>query len=124
MEPVADDRGGASLVLQVNRNGRLTLPAELLAKFAIEPDDRLEVLSNGDQITLLLPPVNKRPKAYNKLLSLAMELFDGNACNAALWLHRPQYGLGGEVPVRIMRTRAGAKEMQKLICRIAHGVYA
>ncbi len=40
---------------------------------------------------------------------------------ARKWLHRPQFGLGGEVPIEVMKTEAGAKDVEELLYRIAYG---
>lgn len=43
---------------------------------------------------------------------------------ARRWLHRPQRGLGGRIPVDMIETEAGAKEVENLLGRIEHGVYS
>lgn len=51
-----------------------------------------------------------------------MVLEDENA--AKEWLHRPQFGLGGKVPLDLIQTEAGAKEVEDLLLRIEYGVLA
>lgn len=43
---------------------------------------------------------------------------------ACSWLQTPQYGLGGVVPLDAIQTTAGFREVEKLLTRIDHGVYA
>ena len=40
------------------------------------------------------------------------------------WLHEPQYGLEEEIPIEMMKTEAGAKEVEELLYRIEYGVLA
>jgi putative toxin-antitoxin system antitoxin component (TIGR02293 family) len=42
---------------------------------------------------------------------------------ALSWLRRPQFGLGGLVPIEMLTTSAGAQEVERLLLRIEHGVY-
>jgi putative toxin-antitoxin system antitoxin component (TIGR02293 family) len=41
---------------------------------------------------------------------------------ARRWIHRPQVGLGGKVPVDLLHTEAGAREVEDLLWRIEYGV--
>jgi putative toxin-antitoxin system antitoxin component (TIGR02293 family) len=43
--------------------------------------------------------------------------------NARSWLRRPQPGLGGQVPLDLLLTQAGADQVETLLRRIEHGVY-
>jgi putative toxin-antitoxin system antitoxin component (TIGR02293 family) len=38
------------------------------------------------------------------------------------WLNRPQRGLGGRIPVKVIETEAGAREVEDLLGRIEYGV--
>jgi len=38
------------------------------------------------------------------------------------WLNRPQRGLGGRIPVKVVETEAGAREVEDLLGRIEYGV--
>jgi Protein of unknown function (DUF2384) len=40
------------------------------------------------------------------------------------WLNCPQIGLGGAVPLEFAQTTFGFREVEKLLTRIDHGVYA
>jgi len=41
-----------------------------------------------------------------------------------LWFSSPQVGLGGAVPLEYAETEVGAREVEKLLGRIEHGVYS
>jgi putative toxin-antitoxin system antitoxin component (TIGR02293 family) len=44
--------------------------------------------------------------------------------SALNWLRRPQFGLGGQVPIDLLKTSAGTEEVERLLLRIEHGVYS
>ena len=43
---------------------------------------------------------------------------------AKLWLKTRQFGLGNETPLSLLRTEAGAAEVENLIGKIEYGVYS
>ena len=55
------------------------------------------------------------------IFSLAGEVFE-NHNSAREWLHQPQVGLGGRIPIDFIRTEAGAREVEDLLGRIEYGV--
>ena len=55
------------------------------------------------------------------IVSLASEVFEDRA-RALRWLQRPQTGLGGRVPLEMIRTEAGAREVENLLGRLEYGV--
>ena len=61
---------------------------------------------------------------YTVLLTKAAETFDGDEEAAREWLKTPQPGLGDGVPLELARTTVGFREVEKLLTRIDHGVYA
>jgi putative toxin-antitoxin system antitoxin component (TIGR02293 family) len=58
------------------------------------------------------------------LLSHAIAVFDGDEEAAMQWLNCPQIGLGNAVPLECAKTSFGFREVEKLLTRIDHGVYA
>lgn len=48
----------------------------------------------------------------------------GSDTRARAWLQAPQVGLGGEIPLDYAETEVGAREVESLLGRIDHGVYA
>lgn len=60
---------------------------------------------------------------YASLLKHATDVFE-DADAAGEWLRKPQIGLGGAVPVELARSTQGFQEVEKLLTRIDHGVYA
>ena len=58
-----------------------------------------------------------------RLLQAATRVF-GSKEEARSWLKRPQVRLGGEVPLEIARLEPGAREAERLLGRIEHGIPA
>lgn len=58
-----------------------------------------------------------------RLFGHAVAVF-GNERDARNWLQSRQRGLGGAVPLDYAETEVGAREVENLLGRIDHGVYA
>ena len=56
-----------------------------------------------------------------RIFSLAHNVLEGRE-PALEWLRSPQIGLGGGVPLDLIRTEAGAREVEDLLGRIEYGV--
>jgi putative toxin-antitoxin system antitoxin component (TIGR02293 family) len=48
----------------------------------------------------------------------------GSREKASAWLRQPNRALGGAVPLRQLDTDLGAREVEDVLLRIAHGVYS
>ena len=46
----------------------------------------------------------------------------GTEEKAAMWLSRPNRALNGELPIRLLDTDVGARQVEDLLGRIEHGV--
>ena len=60
---------------------------------------------------------------FAKLMGKAVEVMESEG-NARKWLHSPQFGLGGAVPLEYAETEVGAREVENLLDRIEYGVYS
>ena len=60
---------------------------------------------------------------FARLFRLAAELYDGDEAAARDWLRKPARALDGETPLDHADTEAGAREVERLIGRLEHGVY-
>jgi putative toxin-antitoxin system antitoxin component (TIGR02293 family) len=69
------------------------------------------------------PVVSDRLFRVARIGALAIEVLEGEA-QAMHWLKRPQIGLGGSTPLSLLTTDVGSAEVEKLLLRIEHGVYA
>lgn len=54
----------------------------------------------------------------------ATSLFEGNHARALQWLTTPKKALENETPLEYSRTEVGAREVENLIGRLDHGVFA
>lgn len=51
-----------------------------------------------------------------------LHLFGGDATEAAVWLTRAQRAFAGVTPLEMSHTEAGAREVERLIYQLEHGV--
>lgn len=58
------------------------------------------------------------------LFDEAVDLFEQEVAPARDWFKRPNRGLGGTTPLEAARTFVGAREVERLIGRLEHGVFA
>jgi putative toxin-antitoxin system antitoxin component (TIGR02293 family) len=98
-------------------SGALT-PAEL---------DRIvlprKTLANRRKLGTLTPEQSDRLVRVARVLAAAEETF-GNREKAGRWLRRPTTVLAGESPLELLDTDEGAREVETLLGRIAHGIAA
>jgi putative toxin-antitoxin system antitoxin component (TIGR02293 family) len=55
------------------------------------------------------------------IFSFAREVLEDDVA-ARNWLHQPQVGLGGRIPLDFIKTEAGAREVEDLLGRIEYSV--
>jgi putative toxin-antitoxin system antitoxin component (TIGR02293 family) len=65
--------------------------------------------------------VSDRIFRYARIFALAEQVLEDRDA-AREWLRDAQIGLGGRAPIDLMRTEAGAREVESLLTRIEHGV--
>jgi putative toxin-antitoxin system antitoxin component (TIGR02293 family) len=65
--------------------------------------------------------VSDRIFRFARIFTLAEHVLEDRDA-AREWLHDAQIGLGGRSPIDLMRTEAGAREIESLLTRIEHGV--
>lgn len=104
-------------VLFVLDSGRLTL-AEL---------DRIvmprKTLANRRKLGTLTPEQSDRLVRVARVLASAEETF-GSREKAGAWLRRPTTTLASECPLELLDTDEGARAVETLLGRIAHGIAA
>ena len=71
----------------------------------------------------LSPVESERLYRIARLFRVAIQVFEREE-EARSWLKRPQMRLGGEVPREIARLEPGAREAERLLGRIEHGIPA
>lgn len=72
----------------------------------------------------LAPEESDRLVRASRVYGKALALFEGNLEAASKWLVSPQRGLGGAVPVDFARSDVGAREVERLVDRLEHGVFS
>lgn len=72
----------------------------------------------------LRPDESDRLVRLTRIFGKAIELFDGNVAAAGNWLRTPVAALGGGLPLELVQTEPGAREVEALIGRLEHGVFA
>jgi len=71
-----------------------------------------------------LPDESDRLLRATRLFGQTLELFEGNRQAATDWLTTAQPALGGATPLDLARTEVGAREVERLIHRLEHGVFS
>ena len=97
------------------------LPWEKIARFvAIQQ----RTLSRRQSEGKLQPDESDRVWRASAIFDMAVDLFEGDVAAARQWLQAPQSALGGEMPLDFASTEVGAREVENLIGRLEHGVFA
>ena len=100
---------------------RLDLPLEEVADYVrITP----RTLSRRKDEGRLRPEESERVLRVSRVVDLAVDLFEGDVAATRRWLSTPKRALGGATPLDYARTEVGAREVERLIGRLEHGVYS
>lgn len=110
------------------------VPAErfdaLLAALAIPAGELARVLrlapstlSRRRQRGRFDPLESERLVRLGQLVAQAAEVMEG-LDEARLWMTSPVRALGGETPLRYASVEPGAREVERLLVRLEHGVYS
>ncbi len=97
----------------------LDLPLDALAACVGIP---ARTLARRREEGRLRPDESERVLRLARLLDLAIQLFEGDAEAARRWLRGPRKALGGETALDYARTEVGAREVERLIGQLEHGV--
>ena len=96
------------------------------------PFDRITALVDIPRRTLtrrkregrFLPDESDRLLRASRLFGKTLELFEGDREAATEWLTSAQPALGGAVPLDLAKSEVGAREVERLIGRLEHGVFS
>lgn len=72
----------------------------------------------------LQPDESERLLRVSRIYDSAVSLFEGDERAALVWMRGPAAALGGRKPIEFARTEVGAREVEGLIGRLEHGVFA
>ncbi|MBE2204548.1 MAG: DUF2384 domain-containing protein [Chthoniobacterales bacterium] len=119
----------------MDREIRHGLPVELFFRvrdaLAIQPEMLSQVINVPIRTLMRRKQLGERLKSdeSERLLRLARlhlraaEVFHGKE-KARRWLFSPNRALGGKTPFEFSSTEPGAREAERLLGRIAHGVFS
>lgn len=93
--------------------------SELLRTLRLPP----RTLARRKKAGLLSADESDRLARLGRIGGLAEEVL-GNPARAGRWLREPNPALGDTPPLNWLDTDVGAKEVEQLLSRIAHGVYS
>lgn len=71
-----------------------------------------------------LPDESDRLLRASRLFGKALALFEGDRDAATEWLTSAQLALGGSVPLDLASTEVGAREVERLVDRLEHGIFS
>jgi len=97
------------------------LPWTAVSRFLAIPQ---RTLTRRQSQGRLLADESDRVLRAAAIFDMAVELFEGDTAEARKWLQRPHPGLCGETPLDFASTEVGAREIENLIGRLEHGVFA
>ena len=79
-------------------------------------------LARRKKVGRMQPDESDRLVRLARVFSRAIDLFEGDSEGAQRWMMRRNCALGGPSPFEMARTEVGAREVEKLIHQIEHGV--
>jgi putative toxin-antitoxin system antitoxin component (TIGR02293 family) len=97
------------------------LPLESLLALIDMP---LRTLTRRKREGRFLPAESDRLLRATRLFGRTLELFEGDRHAATDWLTTAQPALGGATPLDLASTDVGAREVERLIHRLEHGVFS
>ena len=71
----------------------------------------------------LKPDESERIARLMRIIALATAVLESED-HARQWLQRPLHVLGGQTPLQLTATEPGAREVERVLGRIEHGVFA
>ena len=97
------------------------LPMESLAvSIGISP----RTLTRRKKENKLTASESDRLVSISRLLSLSIELFEGDKAKAFRWFMNSNRALGNLSPLEMAATETGSREVENLIGRLEHGVFS
>ncbi|MBK5095264.1 MAG: DUF2384 domain-containing protein [Deltaproteobacteria bacterium] len=89
--------------------------------FALQVSEKTIGRLRGAPLRRLSPATSDRLYRIARLFALAEEVLE-SADAARDWLRERQVGLGNRIPLELMGTEAGSREVEDLLLRIEHSV--
>lgn len=99
----------------------LDLPVAAIARLLHIP---LRTIHRRKEEGRLRPGESDRLVRLARVLGRTLELFEGDVDASRTWLESPLTALGGARPIELAETEPGSAEVETLIGRLEHGVFA
>jgi len=130
-EPVATYGHGEPPLIESLRAGFPMSEFTQLLDLLKTPEEELARYLSMSQATLhrrkksgkLTTPESERIVRFARLFGLSMEVFETKEATRE-WLKTPNPGVAGEPPLSYADTEFGAREVEYLLGRIDHGIFA
>ena len=84
----------------------------------------LRTLDRRKSAGRLEPEESDRAVRLSRVFGAALGLFEGDEEAARAWLKKRQATLGNQRPIELVRSEVGAREVERLIGRLEHGVFS
>ncbi|MEI7666942.1 MAG: antitoxin Xre-like helix-turn-helix domain-containing protein [Synechococcaceae cyanobacterium ELA263] len=117
---VAAVRDGLPFTALVAIATQLDLPA---AEIGVLLGIPLRTFARRRKSHQLTPPESDRLYRLARTFSQASEVL-GSPVKARLWLQAANRALGGEVPLQLLDTDIGARQVEDVLLRLSYGVYS
>jgi putative toxin-antitoxin system antitoxin component (TIGR02293 family) len=78
-------------------------------------------VARGRQAQKLDPDESDRLYRIARVAGQAVSVF-GTEAKATTWLQRPNRALNGELPIRVLDTDVGARQIEDILGRIEYGI--
>lgn len=127
--PAAADVGDMRLISAVRQGLAVQEVDDVLAsgRLSAAELDRLalprKTLNHRRGLGRLSPEQSDRIVRLLRMIGLAEDTF-GSAAKAHRWLRLPTAALAGNAPIDLLDTEVGARQVEMLLGRIAHGIAA
>jgi len=125
-----EESGLSELLASIERGLPATLLNALQERLDLEPQEMASLLGISSRTLerrrekgALTSAESERLYRLVRLFRKAVNVFE-NEEEARRWLKRPQMRLGEQVPLEIARLEPGAREAERLLGRIEHGIPA
>jgi len=125
-----EESGLSELLASIERGLPATLLNALQERLDLKPEEMASLLGISSRTLerrrekgALTSAESERLYRLVRLFRKAVNVFE-NEEEARRWLKRPQMRLGEQVPLEIARLEPGAREAERLLGRIEHGIPA
>ena len=115
-------------LIQLTREGlSVDVARDLMERYGLSTAELFSILGTSSRTFRRREVLNSvesdRLLRFAALMRLAEAVFDGAEPSRA-WLHAENRALGGVVPVALLDTDAGTRQVEAVLGRLKHGVYS